>query len=93
MNQREFAKALGATAHNYWAIRLRDEKSFTLDVFEEDPSEFIAKAWDNHSERIWNELVNLPESPAVVADLDQRRPAKVTPQPVKKAARKGRNQK
>ena len=58
--QRELAAGAGFASHNYLAIRLRDEKPFTLDdidmlcaYWEIDPIPFLQAAYDNHSERIW----------------------------------------
>lgn len=60
---RELALAAGFSSHNYLAIRLRDEKPFTLDDLErichwleEDEHAFVKRACDNHYERIWAEM-------------------------------------
>lgn len=60
---REFAAEAGFNSHNYVAIRLRDEKPFTVDdverisrYFDEDPVPFLKAAYDNHLERIWGDL-------------------------------------
>lgn len=62
---REVAKAAGFGSHNYLAVRLRDEKPFTLDDvdlicawLEEDPPVFLGRAWENHWERISYEAEN-----------------------------------
>lgn len=61
---RPFASEAGFDSHNYVAIRLRDEKPFTLDdvdricgYFEEDPIEFVARADRNHRSRYESEAV------------------------------------
>lgn len=59
---REFAAGAGFASHNYLAIRLRDEKPFTLDdielvcaYLEEDAPTFIGEAYDHHFDRLWME--------------------------------------
>lgn len=67
---RTLAQAIGLKSHNYLAIRLRDEKAFTLDdieliaaYFSKDPAELIADAERNHGERLWAESVIAIEDP------------------------------
>ncbi|HEY0889596.1 MAG TPA: hypothetical protein VGE38_08300 [Nocardioides sp.] len=62
LSLRDFASAAGFSSHNYLAIRLRDEKPFTLDdidlvcaYFEFDASEFLRRCYENHIERLWAE--------------------------------------
>ena len=62
---RDLAKGAKFGSHNYLAIRLRDEKPFTLDdvnevclFLDEDPIEFIAQAYENHGDRLFAELVD-----------------------------------
>lgn len=60
---REFAARIGMS-QNYFATRLRDEKSFTIDDVEriwegfaddeQDVDTFISMAYKNHRERIWD---------------------------------------
>ncbi|KRB73047.1 hypothetical protein ASE01_19930 [Nocardioides sp. Root190] len=59
---RELALAAGFKSHNYLAIRLRDEKAFTLDdielicaYLEEDAHELIRRAHENHMDRLMAE--------------------------------------
>lgn len=59
---RTLAKDAGFASNNYLAIRLRDEKPFTLDdlsliceYFDEGVTAFVQRAYDNHEERLWNE--------------------------------------
>jgi len=91
LNLREFSQAAGFASHNYPAIRLRDERPFTADdvqlianYFEEDPHEFVKKAWQNHSERLYDELLfdrdnvtQLP-TPKAPAELVKRAARKTT---------------
>lgn len=66
ISQREFAERGGWTSHNYVAIRLRDEKPFTLDDVEmilsvfsdgiEEPHKFIKDAWDRHMDAVWDQF-------------------------------------
>lgn len=64
---RSLAKDAGFASNNYLAIRLRDEKPFTLDDIEiicafldesDDSAEFIKRAVDNHAERLWIEAMD-----------------------------------
>lgn len=71
-SQRALAGMVGATSHNYWSVRLRDAKAFTLDdldliceAFEVEPEEFVKAAVDNHFERVMWELAQ------AVASADQ----------------------
>jgi transcriptional regulator with XRE-family HTH domain len=66
---RQFAKAAGFTSQNYLAIRLRDERPFTLDdlervcrYFGEDVPAFVQAAYQNHDERIWTQLMAMSEA-------------------------------
>lgn len=75
---REVAKAAGFGSHNYLAVRLRDEKPFTLDDIdliciwlEEDPPVFLGRAWENHWERISYEAENASRERRV-PDVDDR---------------------
>lgn len=59
---RDLAKSAGFASHNYLAIRLRDEKPFTLDdveriaeVFDVEPTSMLQRAWDDHHERVFME--------------------------------------
>ena len=65
MTIRAFATGAGFSSHNYLAIRLRDEKPFTLDdidmicrYLDEDPVAFMKRAYDLHSEAIWVESMD-----------------------------------
>lgn len=61
---RDLAQRAGFRSHNYLAVRLRDEKPFTLDdierictAFGEDAAKFMARAEENHGERYWDEAL------------------------------------
>jgi transcriptional regulator with XRE-family HTH domain len=61
--QRDLAAMVGATSHNYWSIRLRDMKPFTLDdldlicaAWDEDPGSFVKTATEKHLEWVYAEL-------------------------------------
>lgn len=83
MNLRELAKGAGFKSHNYVAIRLRDEKPFTLDDIERivaflegdstEAWEFIKRADQAHSERLWieaSDAVSTVEPVVSLADED-----------------------
>ena len=62
-SQRDLAAMVGATSHNYWSVRLRDGKAFTLDDLDlicaawgVEPEDFVKAATENHIERVYAEL-------------------------------------
>lgn len=76
---RELAIGAGFKSHNYIAIRLRDEKPFTLDdverivAFLEGESteawEFIKRADESHAERLWIEATELEKAARELVDV------------------------
>lgn len=63
---RDVAALAGFKSHNYLAIRLRDEKPFTLDDVDllsrwlrEEPLEFLERSWTNHGVRLAREAYEL----------------------------------
>lgn len=73
---RELAAAAGFSSHNYLAIRLRDEKPFTLDdvdrisqFFEESALEFLSAAYDHHEDRLYMEALDLERNRKSYPDL------------------------
>lgn len=67
--QRDLAAMVGATSHNYWSIRLRDMKPFTLDdlelicaAWDVDPGEFVSTATANHLDWVYEQLDSIPVS-------------------------------
>lgn len=63
MGQRELASDAGFASHNYLAIRLRDERPFTLDdveqlctFYEEEPKHFIETAVRNQADMVYAAL-------------------------------------
>lgn len=78
---RDFAAKAGFKSHNYLAIRLRDEKPFTLDdvdlvaaFFDESGAEFIAAACEHHEERLWTDAMDLRKKPQISVQLDMDEP-------------------
>lgn len=83
---RRLAAEAGFKSHNYLAIRLRDEKPFTLDDvdricghFGEDPEEFIHRALINHGERYWIESMPDYAWPVSEGDVNIQIAADETP--------------
>lgn len=71
---RTLASAIGLKSHNYLAVRLRDEKAFSLDdleliaaYFSVDPATLISDAEHNHGERLWAESEVALEDPVEAA--------------------------